>query len=176
MSASSVGSVTSVSSVISAGAASTFNLINNEESIRHKSKFNNIGRKGKKKKRTRRERLGTKPGSEEELQSLVVKLKDTVIDKELSQIVSETIRFLSQVQKISIASELFEGYESLKALVESSQLERIQQDSEAQKAEEKNSRKEGRFYEKTILDCEDEVNNLRCAELPELLHFLSFLL
>lgn len=173
MSASSVGSVTSVSSVISAGAASTFSLINNEESIRHKSKFNNIGKKGKKKKRTRRERLGTKPGSEEELQSLVVKLKETVIDKELSQIVSETIRFLSQVQKISIALEVFEGYESLKALVESSQLERIHKDSEALKAEEKDSRMEGKFYEKTILDCEDEVNNLRCAELPELLQSLS---
>jgi len=173
MSASSVGSVTSVSSVISAGAASTFSLINNEENIRHKSKFNNIGRKKKKKKRTRRERLGLKPGSEEELQSLVTKLKGHVIDAELSQIIFETIRFLSQVDKVSIALEVFAGYESLKSLIETNQSERIQKDSADLREEERIARKEGQFFEKVTLDCENEVNELRCVEVPALLQSLS---
>jgi len=173
MSASSVGSVTSVSSVISAGTASTFSLINNESSIRHKSKFNNIGKKKKKKKRTRRERLGLKPGSEEELQSLVTKLKVHVIDAELSQIIFETIRFLSQVDKVSIALEVFAGYEALKSLVETNQLDRIQKDAETLKNEEKIARKEGQFFENTILECEGTVNDLRCVESPALLQSLS---
>lgn len=172
MSSSSVGSVTSVSSVITAGAASTFSLINNEESIRHKSKFNNIGRKKKAKKKTRRERLGTKPGSEEELMSLITKLKSNIIDRDLSLIISETIRFLYQVGHISKANDLYHGYESFRKLVNTNQTERIGKDTQSQKEEEKKARLEGQFYEKTIHDCEEEVDKLLCVELPELIHTL----
>jgi hypothetical protein len=172
MSASSVGSVTSVSSVISAGAASTFSLINNEEHIRHKSKFNNIGRKKKKKKKTRRERLGKKPGSEEELQSLVTKLKNSVIDSNHSTIISETIRFLCQVGKISFAMQIHGAYEELKELIDKNQAERIQKDMETVAEEEKIARKEGQFNEKIVLECEEEVNKIRCTDLPQLIHDL----
>jgi elongator complex protein 1 len=171
MSASSVGSVTSVSSVISAGAASTFSLINNGDSIRHKSKFNNIGRK-KKKKKTRRERLGKKPGSEEELQSLVTKVKSSAIDPEHSAIISETIRFLCQVGKVSFALQIYNGYEELKQFIEKYQTERIEKDSQAVKDEEQRARREGQFHEKVVLDCEEEVNNARCADLPQVIHNL----
>ena len=171
MSASSVGSVTSVSSVISAGATSTFNLINNQESIRHKSKFNNIGRK-KKKKRTRREKNGTKPGSEEDLKSLVSKLKNGVVDQEHSTIISETIRFLSQVGKISFALEVYDGYKEMKQSIEKCQRERIDNDSKKVADEEHKSRREGQFQERIVLECEEEVNRLQCADLPVVLHKL----
>lgn len=172
MSASSVGSVTSVSSVISAGAASTFSLINNEESIRHKSKFNNIGRKKKKKKKTRRERLGLKPGSEEELKSLVTKLKNSAIDSQQSSIISETIRFLCQVGKVSLASQIYSGFEELNQLIETCQEERIAKDNKAVKDEELRARREGQFHEKIVLECEEEVNSIRCAVLPQIVHNL----
>ena len=170
MSSSSVGSVTSVSSVISAGAASTFSLINNEESIRHKSKFNNIGRKKKKTKTSRRERLGTKPGSEEELKALVTKMESNIIDSEYSAIISETIRFLSQVGKLSIAGQVYEAYESLKHCIDNYQKERIDKDGHAVREEEHKARREGQFYERVVLECEEGVNGLRCSELPQVIH------
>jgi IkappaB kinase complex, IKAP component len=170
MSTSSVGSVSSISSVITAGGASTFHLINNEASILHKSKFNNIGRKKKKKKTTRKERLGLKPGTEEELQSLVSKLKESVADQELSDIVSETIRFLSQVGETAVAMEVYKAYELFKALVDQNQCERVEKDVQTFKEEEQTARREGHFYEKVTLECEAEINRLRCSDLPNLIH------
>jgi len=172
MSTSSVGSVTSMSSVISAGAASTFHLINNEASIRHKSKFNNIGQKKKKKKTSRKERLGLKPGTEEELISLQSRLKENVADQELSDIVSETIRFLSQVGKVSVAMEVYNGYESFKTLVDQNQRERIEKDDQTFQEEQQKARRDGQFYERVTLDCEAEINSLRCTDLPKLIHDL----
>jgi hypothetical protein len=108
MSGSSVGSLASVSSVISAGAASSFSLVNNQDGVKHKSKFNNIGRKKKKKKgNSRRERIGTKPGSEEELQNLVWTFKSNVIDSAYASIITETTQFLCQFDQLGVAIELY---------------------------------------------------------------------
>lgn len=169
MSASSVGSLASVSSVISAGTVSSFSVINNQESTRHKSKFNNIGRKKKKKKATRRERIGTKPGSEEELKNLVWSLKGSIVDMEYSSIISETIQFLSQVDKVAVAIELYQAYGVLEALVVKSLNDRIEHDNRTRAEDEVKARKEGQPYEKVMLECEDEVNQLRCAKLPQVL-------
>jgi vacuolar-type H+-ATPase subunit I/STV1 len=172
MSTSSVGSVSSIPSIITAGTASTFHLINNEASIRHKSKFNNIGQKKKKKKTTRKERLGLKPGTEEELQSLVSRLKENVADQEFSEIVSETIRFLSQVGEIGVAMEVYKGYESFRTLVDQNQSERIENDVQTLKEEEQKARRDGQFYDRVTLECEAEINSLRCTDLPKLIHDL----
>eukprot|EP01083_Nonionella_stella_P309044 1092964_1 len=157
MSGSSVGSLASVSSVISAGAASSFSLVNNQDGVKHKSKFNNIGRKKKKKKATRRERIGTKPGSEEELQNLVWTLKSNVIDSAYASIITETTQFLCQVDQLGVAIDLYHAYRSLEDSIIRHRNDRIENETRNREEEEVKARKEGQFYEKVKLECEEEV-------------------
>ena len=89
-----------------------------------------------------------------------------------SAIISETIRFLCQVGKVSFALQIYNGYEELKQFIEKYQTERIEKDSQAVKDEEQRARREGQFHEKVVLDCEEEVNNARCADLPQVIHNL----
>ena len=171
MSSSSVGSVSSLSSVISAGARSTFSVITTDDSTRHKSKFNKIGRK-KKKKKTRREKMRLKPGSEEELQSLVTKMKVNVIDGGNLQPITDTIKFLAQVNKITEAKTLYEAYIAFKDRVSEKQQSRIKATMEKTLEKEKLDRSEGKFYERVILDCENTVDQLCCSDLPIMLSSL----
>lgn len=175
MSTSTVGSVTSVSSVITAGSMSTFS-VTNDDSNRHKSKYNSIGKNKKKKvKKSRRERKGMKPGSEEELNRLVSTLKNSVIGKEQALIIQETIQFLVQVEKFPVAKELYEAYESFKNQIISIQAERMEEDSRKAIDEERNARRNGEHYEQIVLDCEKEVNEISCAnvsaDLQALFHY-----
>mmetsp|Transcript_12116 Transcript_12116/g.18403 ORF Transcript_12116/g.18403 Transcript_12116/m.18403 type:complete len:1023 (+) Transcript_12116:1313-4381(+) len=174
MSSSSVGSVSSISSVISAGSTSTFNLLNNDDTLRHKSKFNNIGKK-KKKKKTRREKMRPKPGSEEELKSLIATMKENMIDDEHFQTIVETIKFLSQVGMIEFAKTLFDEYEIFRARIAASQRRRLEEMKQKAKEEERSARREGQFYEKIVLDCEANVDSFCCQELPGVVHtFFSY--
>mmetsp|Transcript_26657 Transcript_26657/g.39433 ORF Transcript_26657/g.39433 Transcript_26657/m.39433 type:complete len:1504 (-) Transcript_26657:138-4649(-) len=170
MSGSSVGSLASVSSVISAGAASSFSLVNNQDVVKHKSKFNNIGRKKKKKKATRRERIGTKPGSEEELQNLVWTLQSNVIDSTYASIITETAQFLCQVDQLGVAIELYHAYCSFEESVITHRNDRIENETRNREEEEVKARKEGQFYEKVKLECEEQIDKLCCTHLPQLLH------
>ena len=77
-SATSVSTVASVSTVISVGAKSTFSFTGDVDAMKHKSKFNRLGRDNKKKKRPKKKGPAArrmKPGSEEELKELVNTLK-----------------------------------------------------------------------------------------------------
>ena len=175
MSSSSVGSVSSLSSVISAGAASTFSVIN-DHATRHKSKFNNIGKK-KKKKKTRRERMSMKPGSEEELNHLISKLKENLIDDDYLETIVESIQFLVQMEKIAIAKSLFMAYKSFKSRITQYQQERIHKTKIRSEELEKEARQEGRFHEKIVLSCEETVDKLCCSDLPQTLEtFFSLMI
>jgi elongator complex protein 1 len=172
VSTSTVGSMSSVSSVITAGSFSTFS-VTNDDSNRHKSKYNSIGKNKKKKmKKSRRERKGIKPGSEEELVRLVSTLKNSVIDKEQTLIIEETIQFLVQVEKFYIAKELYEAYERFKSQSLSIQVKRIKAESKRAIEEERNARENGEHYERIILDCEKEVNEISCTDFSSYLHSL----
>lgn len=164
ISTSTVGSMSSVSSVITAGSFSTFSVVN-DDSNRHKSKYNSIGKNKKKKmKKSRRERKGMKPGSEEELTRLVSTLKNSVIDKEQTLTIQETIQYLVQVENFHIAKELYEAYERFKSQILTIQAKRIEAESKKAIEEERNARENGEHYEKIILDCENEVNEISCTD------------
>lgn len=181
MSASSVGSVHSVSSVISAGAVSTFSITGEIDAYKHKSKYNTIGKnKKKKKKKTKRERKQRiKPGSQEELQSLVSKLKETIVSDELLNVIVETIRFLAQIGGKTTnhhARDLYESYQRLLESIQTSQESRISKSQTEKELAIAMARKEGQNLDTIVLDCEKEVDDLRCKEFPPFLKniFLYF--
>lgn len=172
MSSSSIGSV---SSVISAGALSSFSIVG-DDVMKHKSKFNQIGRK-KKRKPLRKERKRLKPGSEEEFKSLIRALQQSVIDDNYCSRIVETIQFLSQVDKIFIAREIYDAYEVLRNQIEKCQMSRIDSAQKAREEEEITARREGQHFENITLDCEAEVDSLRCTVLPPVIHdFFSYLI
>mmetsp|Transcript_28438 Transcript_28438/g.43626 ORF Transcript_28438/g.43626 Transcript_28438/m.43626 type:complete len:882 (+) Transcript_28438:581-3226(+) len=168
LSGSSIGSVASTSSVISVSATSTFSLTGAEHDIKHKSKFNKLGRdKKKKKKKKKSGKKKLKPGSPEELNFVIGNMKENCIFDEARDVIAETIAFLSQVGKIAFARELFDGYNKLKDEIASSQKERIEKSMAEQEEAEKIARREGqKDHEKIVLPVEAEVNALHCGDLP----------
>ena len=168
----SVGSVASVSSVISASAKSTFTMTSELDRNKHKSKFNTMGKgqkKKKKKKKTGKKKM--KPGSQEELQSLVSALKSSVVDAMYSSILADALFYLSNNGETELARTVFEGYLRLEEAVLNSQRERIA----AVKIEEQSTEKPtgGDFLPENFkLPCESEVDALRCTPLPSDVHKL----
>ena len=173
MSGSSVSS--SISSVISVGAQSTFSITSEHDRNKHKSKFNKIGNdKKRKKRRSRNKRM--RPGSEEELKSLVNTLKSSCVDPNYCEIIAETIAFLGQVGKLDLARELFEGYNTMKTEIASVQRERIDRARNEKGEHERKARREGIDEPFLVLDVESDVDGFSCAELPDTLHDLFFYL
>eukprot|EP00581_Thalassiosira_minuscula_P011614 CAMPEP_0183715248 /NCGR_PEP_ID=MMETSP0737-20130205/9558_1 /TAXON_ID=385413 /ORGANISM="Thalassiosira miniscula, Strain CCMP1093" /LENGTH=680 /DNA_ID=CAMNT_0025944337 /DNA_START=4 /DNA_END=2046 /DNA_ORIENTATION=+ len=166
----SVGSVASVSTVISVGATSTFSFTGEVDSMKHKSKFNKIGRDKKKKKRQKKKGPAArrmKPGSEEELKELVTTLGHTCPDEHYVAVISETIIFLLQSDKQSMATLLFESYTDLKSIVTQSQNSRLEQDKKEKEEREKRERKEGRINDFVEHPCEKDINAITCKPLQE---------
>eukprot|EP00536_Pseudo-nitzschia_multiseries_P004484 jgi/Psemu1/253661/estExt_Genewise1Plus.C_740091 len=174
-SSSSIGS--NVSSVISIKTANTFSMTGGKDGDRHRSKFN----KGKKeKKRGRKKKPRKKPGSEEELQSLVGTLKYSCPDLEYSTTITETIQFLVVVQNFALAKALFEAYNSMRDSIEKSKIERIEKTIKEKKEAEELTRSHG--IENDLnhllvdLPVEKEIDSLVCAELATTLSdFFDFL-
>jgi elongator complex protein 1 len=173
-SASSTGSATS--SIISVKTASTFSMTNNDNVHRHRSKFNKGKTKKKKKQKTRR-----KPGSQEELNSLVFALKGCCPNEEFAGIVSETIRYLVRVQELTLAIELYKRYKIMRESIAKLQTERMET-ARVQKLEaEKRSRgmiEGGPDDAHVLLELpeEKEVDSLSCASLePSLVEFFGYL-
>jgi len=174
-STSSVGSVSSVSSVITASSVSSFSIVGVDSlDLKHKSKFNQIGRqKKKKKKSSRKQRI--KPGSEDELKSLVNTLKGNLVDAEYYAITTETIKFLSQVHMTTISKEMYDAYEDFKTNIETSQRERILHCAKKRQEEERKARRDGQHFEMVTLECEKEVDELGFEALPSIIHdFFSY--
>lgn len=177
MSGSSMSSVSSsVSSVITVGAQSTFSISSEHElAYKHKSKFNKLGKeKKKKKKRQRNKRI--RPGSEEELKSLVNTLKVSCADPSYCEIIADTVTFLGQVGKLDLARQLFESYNTMKAEIASVQKERIDGARYEKEEHERKARREGFDEPLIVLEVESDVDSFSCAELPETLHHLFFYL
>ena len=172
MSGNSVGSVTSVSSVISVGDSSTFSMTSYDDVNKHKSKFNKIGRgdkKRKKKKKSKGKSKKIRPGSEEELNSLVSALKSSCVDSEYMKVIEELILFLTQVQIVGPAKNLFVAYEGFKNRVNQSQNERLLQSEKRRIQLKKSAGKSGHGNgdEDLELDCEQDVNALCVEKLPK---------
>jgi hypothetical protein len=68
--------------------------------------------------------------------------------------------------------EVYKGYESFRTLVDQNQSERIENDVQTLKEEEQKARRDGQFYDRVTLECEAEINSLRCTDLPKLIHDL----
>jgi len=163
-----VGSVTSVSSVITAQQTTSFTIVSDEDINKHKSKFNRIGggKKRKKKKPPKRGRRKILPGSVKELEDLVGQLKFNCIDDSYLQIIADTISFLLQVGKQSLARAIFEAYNEMMDNIIKSQQERkasTQKEIEECRME---ALREGRNYEPVPIECEAQIDSLACKELP----------
>ncbi|KAL7542565.1 hypothetical protein ACHAXR_012383 [Thalassiosira sp. AJA248-18] len=166
----SVGTVASVSTVISVGATSTFSFTGDVDNMKHKSKFNKIGRDKKKKKKPKKKGSAArrmKPGSEEELKELVTTLGHTCPDDHYVDVISETITFLIQSDKQSMATLLFEAYKELESAVEQSQTGRLERDRKEKEEREKKERKEGRINDFVEHPCEKVINAIHCKQLKD---------
>ncbi|KAL3788425.1 hypothetical protein ACHAWO_007380 [Cyclotella atomus] len=165
----SVGSVASVSTVISVGTKTGFQFTGDRDNFKHKSKFNKIGRdqKKKKKKKAGPAARRMKPGSEEHLKELVMTLTTTCPNDHYLANISETISFLLQSNKRSLARCLFEAYHDLVSAVTKSQVTRLEADRVAKQEKERMARKEGLIYENIEHPCEKEVNAVHCKPLPD---------
>jgi elongator complex protein 1 len=173
----SVGTVASVSTVISVGATSTFSFTGDIDTMKHKSKFNKIGRDKKKKQKKPRNSRRRKPGGEEELTELVNTLTHSCPDGHYVDVISSTITFLLQSGKRPMAELLLDAYTNLEDVVLKSQTERLDQDRKNQEEIEKSIRVEGGIYQLVQHPCEKDVDALRCKPLPETLRgVFSFLL
>ena len=167
-SVSTVGSVTSVSSVITAQQTTSFSIVSDEDVNKHKSKFNRIGggKKKKKKKPPKRSRRRIMPGSAKELEDLVGQLKFNCVDDAYLLIIADTISFLLQVGKQSLARAIFDAYNKLGDNITKSQQERkasTQKEIEESRTE---TLREGRDYESVTIECEAEIDALSCKEMP----------
>jgi len=173
----SVGTVASVSTVISVGATSTFSFTGDVDTMKHKSKFNKIGRDKKNKQKKQRNSRRRKPGGEEELAELVTTLTHGCPDEYYVAVISSTLTFLLQSGKRSVAELLLDSYANIEAVILKSQTERLDQDRKKQEEIEKSIRKEGGIYQFVQHPCEKDVDALRCKPLPETVtKVFSFLL
>ena len=163
----SVGTVASVSTVISVGATSTFSFTGDVDAMKHKSKFNKIGRDKKKKKKKPRNSRRRKPGGEEELNELVTTLIHSCPDEYHLAIISSTLIFLLQSGKQSMAEQLLDSYSNIESMVHNLQTERIDADRKKQEEIERSIRMEGGIYQFVQHPCEKDIDVIRCKPLPE---------
>ena len=178
-SAGSIGSVGSISTVISVGTKTGFQFTGDRDTtFKHKSKFNKIGRdqKKKKKKKAGPAARRMKPGSEEHLKELVMTLTNTCPDEHYLANISETINFLMQSGKRSLARVFFDAYHELEDAVRKSQAARLESDRVARQEKESIARKEGLIYEDIRHPCEKEINEVQCKPLPPFIeNMMSYL-
>lgn len=173
-------SVSSISSVISAKSTSSFSLSEADASNRHKSKYNQIGRGGKKKsnrKKTKKGRSKIRPGSLQELQGLVETMRSSCVDEQYCRNIAETAIFLGRVREIDLARDLYDSYVVATESVRKSQGNRIEIVTKEKLKEEKRVRREGTDQpEPIVLETEKVVDSMIWASLPDTLHELfSFL-
>ena len=151
---SSVGSVSSVSSVISAGSISTFSITGDDSDHKHRSKFNkNKVNKKKRKTTSKRSRLKIRPGSQEELNRLVMTLKNASVDDEYVTTIVKTVRFLVHARRSSVARELFEVYCKMRSGVNDVQERRKALAVKEREGSGRKARREGRNFHEVDGGC-----------------------
>ena len=151
----------SLSSVISVKSITSFSISGAEEATRHKSKFNQIGGKNKKNKKKKKQgRRRMVPGSAEELKSLIETLRSSCADRDLSQVIFETIEFLAQTDgAMDTAKELYKSYVQISDAIQESQ-------DDGREARQKARLAEPHKIPITLPE-EDEVVKLLCPKLPD---------
>ncbi len=177
-SATSTGS--GVSSIISIKSSTTFTMTGGEDdSNRHRSKFNKGTKQKSKKTKKKKDRNRNKPGSQEELNSLVFTMKTCCPNGEYAHIITQTIRYLIQVKELTLASEVFQSYNKMRENISSTQSLRIECSRADRIAAETRSRVVGEVDDSHLLieiPIEKEVDELTCAELkPSLVEFFDYL-
>jgi elongator complex protein 1 len=171
-SSASMGSVTSLSSVISVKSSSTF-AFKGEHANRHKSKFSKNASEKKKSTKKKPKKGKIRPGSEEDLRSVVDTLKASFVESDYCALVASTISFICHVENmIDLAGDVYRTYCVMKNTVNDAQLARIESARQERIVEERRARKDGTAYETIVLPIETEVDALSCPDLPESLHRL----
>ena len=163
---SSTGSMGSLSSVISVKSTTSFSVSGFDGNARHNSRFNKLNRDKKKKKKQRKSNK-YRPGSEEELQSLVQTLRGNCIDEAYREIIADTVTFLVQNGKLNVARSIFDNYESLCVTIAQTQQER--KDAQRKRDDEvhANARLEGwGNATRSVHAVEAEVDAIMCLRLP----------
>jgi elongator complex protein 1 len=166
----SVGTAASVSTVISVGAASSFSFTGEVDAMKHKSKFNRLGRDSKKKKRPKKKGPAArriKPGSEEELRELVATLNHACPDDDYIDVICETITFLLESEKHAMAKLLFESYKDIESAIAQSQNARLMQDMKTRTHLEQKEREGGYKSNFTQHPCEQDIDTLVCKPLQD---------
>ncbi|GAX09682.1 elongator complex protein 1 [Fistulifera solaris] len=162
----STGTSTSLSSVISVKTATTFSLSGADEHYRHKSKFNQLGFK-KKKKRKSKGSTKVRPGSQAELDDLVGTLRSSCLDPFYAETIGDTICFLFRNGQIVLARILFTRYSTLHTTVTTALSQRQEAEETARRAYESRVRREGFDGRPWIrLELEQEVDKLMVPSLP----------
>lgn len=110
-----------------------------------------------------------RPGSEEELKSLVSTLKSSCIDVDYATIIGEAALFLSQVGRSDLARQLFHSFENLKKAISECQQKRIEETLKNRLLMERKARMEGTDQQPITLACEAEVDGLLCESLSDVL-------
>lgn len=162
MSLQSTASTDSLSSVISIKSANSFSISGSEVDSRHKSKFNPMGgKKKKKKKKGKKNRI--QPGSPAELKNAVDALRGNCVDEDLSKVISQTIKFLSQTGgELAQAKAVFNSYVDLSDAIQQSHATRTEARRSAQLAE---------LHKVPVhLPAEDDVSSLSCPKLLDSLY------
>ncbi|KAL3822896.1 hypothetical protein ACHAXA_010679 [Cyclostephanos tholiformis] len=176
----SVGTAASVSTVISVGAVSSFSFTGEVDAMKHKSKFNRLGRDSKKKKRPKKKGPAArriKPGSEEELNELVATLNHACPDADYIDIICETITFLLESKKHAMAKLLFESYKELESAISRSQNARLMQDMKMRTDLGQREHEGGYKNKFTQHPCEKDIDAIVCKPLHDSIqNVLSFLL
>ena len=102
----------------------------------------------------------------EELNSLVMTLKNASVDDEYVTTIVETLRFLVHARRSSIARELFEVYCEMRSGVNDVQERRKALASREREGSRRKARREGQNFHEVDVGCEGEVDALSCPELP----------
>ena len=133
--------------------------------------------KQSKKKKERKKRIKTAPGSDQELQVLVQTLRSSCVDKDYSGILEETITFLLQNENVSLARQLYDAYNDMCSCVHQQQLERRVAAVHDRQQSEAKARREGSSAPPVAeIRVEGEVDRLSCAPLPsELVQVFSYI-
>ena len=125
--------------------------------------------------------VARKPGSQEELNSLVFALKSSCPTADFARIIAETIHYLIHVQELSWAMEVYKSYNAMRTNISTTQTGRIETTRASKLEVEKQSRVLGeKQHEDTHilveLPVEEEVDALSCIELDSsLVLFFEYL-
>jgi elongator complex protein 1 len=176
-SATSTGSSTSsvTSSVISVKSTTTFSLAGNDESNRHKSKFNSAGdrRTKPKKKKVRKGRSKAFPGSDQELRGYLQTLRSCCVEESYRCAVEETVTFLMRNDLTNLALDLYTEYAEFCRAIDKAQGDRRAREDDERLLAEKEARKVGHAGRPPlVLSVEKDVDALRSAPFSDSLNRL----